>query len=108
MKVLQNGNDYLTDGEPVEYEVEFNQQTGKMKATSCSGGYNGGAWAGGGGKGGKGKDSGWGKGGGKFGLNLMSFSPYGGGGKGGGGGGVCRNFQQWGECKFGTTCKFSH
>ena len=31
-----------------------------------------------------------------------------GGGKGGGGGEVCRNFQQWGECKFGDPCKFSH
>jgi len=39
----------------------------------------------------------------------------GGGGRGGFGGGqddrpqgVCRNFQQTGECRFGESCRFSH
>ena len=44
MKALQDGNDYLTEGEAVEYEEEFDDAKGKMKATSCSGGYNGGEW----------------------------------------------------------------
>jgi len=48
---------------------------------------------------------GYGKAGGK------SWTP---GGKGcspygkGAGAEVCRNFQNWGECKFGDACKFSH
>merc|ERR1712160_2105 len=41
---------------------------------------------------------------------------FGGGGRGGFGGGdqgdrpqgVCRNFQQTGECRFGESCRFSH
>lgn len=85
MKVLENGNDYLTEGEAVEYEAEWNEEKGKMSATACSGGYNGGEWTPpnkGFGKGkGFGKDKGFGKG-----KITYLFSPYGGGkGKGGGG-----------------------
>ena len=36
-KCLSDGNDSLTIGEEVQYEAEWNQQTGKMTATSCSG-----------------------------------------------------------------------
>jgi len=110
MKALQDGNDYLTEGEAVEYEAEWNEQKGKMECSACSGGYNGGEWV----NPNKGKGKGdFGGGYGKaMGGKGWAFSPYGKGkdwGKGGGGGGgVCNNFQRTGECKFGDTCKFSH
>eukprot|EP00419_Tripos_fusus_P056328 CAMPEP_0172814210 /NCGR_PEP_ID=MMETSP1075-20121228/11117_1 /TAXON_ID=2916 /ORGANISM="Ceratium fusus, Strain PA161109" /LENGTH=155 /DNA_ID=CAMNT_0013653997 /DNA_START=64 /DNA_END=529 /DNA_ORIENTATION=+ len=43
-KCLQDGNDYLTEGEAVQYDEEFDQMKGKMRAISCTGGYNGGEW----------------------------------------------------------------
>merc|ERR1712039_996604 len=54
------------------------------------------------------KSKGDGKGNGGYGKAWTpggkGFSPYG----KGGGAPVCRNFQNWGECKFGDSCKFSH
>eukprot|EP00409_Alexandrium_fundyense_P004119 CAMPEP_0185900888 /NCGR_PEP_ID=MMETSP0196C-20130402/326_1 /TAXON_ID=2932 /ORGANISM="Alexandrium fundyense, Strain CCMP1719" /LENGTH=80 /DNA_ID=CAMNT_0028619437 /DNA_START=118 /DNA_END=356 /DNA_ORIENTATION=+ len=47
MKALQDGNDYLSEGESVEFETEWNDQKGKMQAVSCTGGYSGGSWSGG-------------------------------------------------------------
>merc|ERR1711957_1018209 len=61
---------------------------------------------GGGGGYGKSGGKGWAPAGGKD-WGGKGGSPYG-GGKDGGGGGACRNFQQYGECKFGANCKFSH
>jgi len=99
MKVLEDDNDFMTVGEAVEYEEEFDEASGKVKAMSCTGGYCGGEWTPPQRKGkGKGKSKG-------------GFMPYGGKGKsvgGGGGGGVCRLFQNTGDCKFGDSCKFSH
>jgi len=73
-RVLQNGSDYLTEGEQVVYEAEIDHM-GKPKAKVCSGGYNGGPWTGP--PGGRGQ-----KGGGygrapAAGANA-GFSPYGG------------------------------
>ena len=38
MKAVWDGNDYLTQGEIVQYEDEVDVATGKARATSCSGG----------------------------------------------------------------------
>merc|ERR1711956_141000 len=38
MRALQNGHDYLTDVEAVEYEAEWDEQKGKMGVIACSGG----------------------------------------------------------------------
>mmetsp|Transcript_99119 Transcript_99119/g.314664 ORF Transcript_99119/g.314664 Transcript_99119/m.314664 type:complete len:131 (+) Transcript_99119:76-468(+) len=100
MKALSNGNDYLTEGEAVEFEAEFSAQKGKVEVVSCSGGYKGGPWSGSQG-GGYGRAKG-----GAGGKGFGGSSPY--GGKGAGGQEVCRNFQRWGECEFGDSCKFSH
>ncbi|CAK0877020.1 unnamed protein product, partial [Prorocentrum cordatum] len=61
---------------------------------------------------------GGGKGGGKSkgcfncgGDHLARDCPEGGGkgkGKGGGGGGICYDFRDKGDCKFGDRCRFSH
>ena len=68
MKALWDGNDYLTQGEIVQYEDEVDVATGKARATSCSGGYNGGEWSLQ-----PRKDKGTGK------CKGQGFDPYGGG-----------------------------
>ncbi|CAE8613076.1 unnamed protein product [Polarella glacialis] len=66
---------------------------------------------------GGGGDGGFGGGGGSYGGGGGSYGgggSHGGGGfgggkgKGGGGGGVCRQFQESGNCSFGDRCRFSH
>mmetsp|Transcript_7477 Transcript_7477/g.18861 ORF Transcript_7477/g.18861 Transcript_7477/m.18861 type:complete len:133 (-) Transcript_7477:211-609(-) len=99
--VLGGGAEYLDEDAKVEFETRWDDRKGKYAAASCSvlGGGGGSRGCGGGG----GKSYGAAKGGGK--SCGKSFSPY---GSGGGGGGVCRNFQNYGECKFGDNCRFSH
>jgi len=109
MKALQNDHDYLTVGEKVEYEVQFNSQDNKLEATACTGGFYGGQWVGNGGS----KTGGYGKANQAL-MNLVNrFAPYAaagiGGGSGAGGGiEVCRDFAASGNCKYGAACKFVH
>mmetsp|Transcript_43106 Transcript_43106/g.124528 ORF Transcript_43106/g.124528 Transcript_43106/m.124528 type:complete len:143 (-) Transcript_43106:227-655(-) len=84
--VVENLNGNIAEGLRDPISVNFKrerQDKGKGKSSGGYGKADGKGWAGGG--------KGW--------------SPY---ESGKGGGQVCRNFQQWGECKFGDSCKFSH
>eukprot|EP00413_Alexandrium_margalefii_P017140 CAMPEP_0204534036 /NCGR_PEP_ID=MMETSP0661-20131031/12644_1 /ASSEMBLY_ACC=CAM_ASM_000606 /TAXON_ID=109239 /ORGANISM="Alexandrium margalefi, Strain AMGDE01CS-322" /LENGTH=152 /DNA_ID=CAMNT_0051540465 /DNA_START=83 /DNA_END=541 /DNA_ORIENTATION=+ len=92
--VVENINGNIPQGLNTPVTAQFKRES-KGKGFGKDGGGYGKAGGGMGGfsQGGKGKGS----------------SPYEGGKSyGGGGGEVCRNFQKWGECKFGADCKFTH
>jgi len=112
MKALQNDHDYMTIGEQVEYEAQFNTRDNKMEAISCTGGFHGGQWTSNGGS----KAGGYGKANqaNQALMNLVNrFAPYaaagvGGSSSAGGAMEVCRDFASSGNCKYGAACKFAH
>jgi len=101
---------YLTKGDAVTYEVEFDDRKNKYCASKCSGFKVGGGGGGGGGDwAGRGGD--YNGRGGDYGSNAARGGDYGGPGSAGGGGGsgreMCADFKR-GRCDRGDRCRYSH